>query len=518
MGEFNPLLAVGIMFAYMVVVLGVGVAGWLKSSTDDMEGYLLADRGMHWFTGFFSFAASMISALAFMGLVAFYFKFGLAPFVAITTLGLIVATSGTFLVFGPKVWKIGRKFGHMTPSDTLREYYDSRYYGYLVAVGLIIAMVPYLEIQFKGVGIVFDIGTGGMISVTAGSAILAVVIAIYTWLGGMKSVAWVDTMQGVMLLGGTFVGGIAILFSVAGGFGPAYETIVNTRPDMLTVPGAAGVFSWPYIVSFSIPVFVGWIFGPHIWLRLHYFGDGRALYHLPWVWAAIIWLTQIGGWAVVMAGIIIAPDVSPDQFVLWMHRAYFPTIVFGFIASAALAAMMSSASSIVHGIGSVVARDITQQIKPEWEEKNVLVARIVIMVTILAAFLLSTLDIALLLESGAAAASLATALVFPQLLAAVYGWEWPTRQGAFSASLLGPAVFLTLLAVGQLSSPLGLYEGAWGIITNIVVFVGVSLVTDDNPDKSTIKAWQDCIREPISKLDREFRAGDQDFQRMTDDD
>lgn len=515
--HFNPALSVAIMVGYMIVVLGIGLWGWKSGSTKDAEGYLLADRGMHWFAGFFSFAASMISALAFMGLVAFYYQFGLSAFIAITGLGLIITTSGTYLFFGPKVWKIGRKFGHITPSDTLREYYDSPLYGYIVAIGLIVAMVPYLEIQFKGVGIVFKIGTGGMVSVAAGSAIIAIVIAIYTWLGGMKSVAWVDTMQGVMLLFGTFVGGIGILFIAADGFAPAYEAIMTDNPAMLSVPGAAGVFDWVYIVSFSLPVFAGWIFGPHIWMRLHYFEDGRMLFHLPWVWGLIIWLTQIGGWAVVLAGILVAPNVPPDQFVLTMHRQYFPTVVFGFIAAAALAAMMSSASSIVHGIGSVVARDITRNLKPEWEHKQVIIARVTIMVTIFAAFLLSLLDISLLLESGAAAASLATALVLPQVVAALYGWEWPTKQGAISASVLGPIVFLMLMFVPQLQSPLGLYEGAWGIIVNIIVFVGVSLITNVHPDKSTIRSWQRAITEPISTLDQEFRAEDPENLETDDD-
>lgn len=515
---FNPTLAIGVMILYMAVVLGVGLYAAKGSATGDLEGFLLADRKMHWFTGFFSFAASMISALAFMGLVAFYYQFGIAAFIAIAGLGLIIITSGMLLFLGPRIWKIGRKYGHMTPSDTLREYYDSPVYGYLVAIGLILAMVPYLEIQFKGVGIAFLIGTGGLVPIAYGSAIIAIVIAIYTWAGGMKSVAWVDTMQGVMLLAGTFIGGLAILFTAVGGFVPAYETILGSggQSGMLEIPGQAGVFDWVYILTFSIPVFAGWVFSPHIWIRLHYFEDGRALFHLPWVWALIIWLTQVGGWAVVLTGIVIATDVPPDQFVLRMHREFFPTVVFAFIASAALAAMMSTASSIVHGIGSVVSRDLVGHIKPEWEDKQVLIARITIMITIFAAFLVSLADVALLLESGAAAASLSCALVMPQVIAAVYGWQWPTKQGALAASFLGPVVFLALLLVPQLTSPLGFYAGAWGLITNVVVFGLVSLVTSTHPDDSMIRSWQSALREPITNLDRDFR--DTSVETGADDD
>ncbi|MFB6130187.1 MAG: sodium:solute symporter family protein [Salinigranum sp.] len=501
---FDPVLSSGIILAYLVVTLGIGIAGWRISPSKNMEDYLLADRAVHWFVGFFSTIASQFSALTLMGFVAFYFKFGISTFIAITG-AYILFTSGTYYFIGPKVWKIGRKFGHITPSDTVREYYDSPLFGYIVAVGMILALIAYLEVQLMGVGILLKLGSGGVIPVTAGAAAITVVIAIYTWLGGMKSVAWVDTVQGVMLLGGAVIGGFVLLFTIGGGFGPAFSQIASQKPALLQVPGPAGVWNWVFIATFAIPVFLGWVYHPHMWMRLHYFKSGRAVENLPWVSGGIFWLTQIGGLAVVLTGALIIPDAPPDQFILLMFRNYFPTVAFALVASAALAAIMSSASSQCHGIGAVAARDVTEQIWPEWEEsKHLMVARVTMLIGLLGAFFLSTLGIPFLVTSGAAAAAISTALIFPQVIAAVYGWEWPTREGAVAAGALGLITSLVFL-LGWVSSPFGVWPGFWGLVVNVVAFVVVSSVTNSHPEKSTINEWQEAMQDSTVALDREHR-------------
>lgn len=509
---FDAALSTAIIAVYMLMTLGIGLYAWRLQTDVDMEGYTLANRAVHWFVGFFSTAASQFSALTFMGFIAFYFNFGISAFIAICGAYLFF-TSGLYYFMGTRIWKVGRKFDHITPSDTVRDYYDSELLGYVVAVGMILALIPYLEVQFLGVGILLKLGTGGLIPITTGAVIIAAVIAVYTWLGGMKSVAWVDTVQGVMLLGGTFLGGLVLLFTVGEGFGPAYDELLTQAPAILSIPGAPGVFTWPFIVSFSIAVFLGWVFHPHMWMRVHYFESGKAVQNLPWVTGGIFWLTQMGGWFVVLAGVLTIPNASPDQFLLLIYRRFFPTALFALVISAALAAMMSSASSQCHGIGSVVSRDLSQRLKPEWSEaRHVFVARIAMLAGIVGAVVLSTFNIKFLLTSGAASAALATSLMFPQTVAALYGFEWPTREGAIAGSFVGAVVALAIFVVPQITSPLGLYGGIWGLAANVAVFVVGSLVTDTHPDRSTIESWMSALDESFVRLDREHRERQEPMQ------
>ncbi|MFB6294159.1 MAG: sodium:solute symporter, partial [Candidatus Nanohaloarchaea archaeon] len=351
---FDPVVSLGIIALYGVITLGIGLYAWTRSSSKTLDQYFLADRKIGWFVGFFSIAASQFSALTMIGFIAFYFNFGIGAFIAITG-GALLFYAGSLYFLAPRIWKVGTEFSHITPSDTVAQYYDSQALRYVVAVGMILALLPYLQVQFSGIGIALEIGSGGLIPVPVGAAIIALIIAVYTILGGMKSVAWVDTMQGILLLGASFVGGLVLLFTVGGGVQNAFTTLLSQKPGLISIPGPQGVFDWRHILTFSIPVFLGWLYHPYIWMRINYFENGEMMEHLPWVFMGIFWLTQFGGFATVLAGATIIPNVAPDKFLLLMYQRFFPTAIFAVIASAAIAAMMSSASSICHSIAAVVS-------------------------------------------------------------------------------------------------------------------------------------------------------------------
>lgn len=500
---FDPRIATSIVILYMIGVLGIGIFVSRIRPSRNLEDYLLAGRSMNWFVGFFSLAASQISALAFVGFIAFYYNIGLAAYIGIMGFNTILF-GAVYAVLAPRIWKLGRHFGYITPSDALRAYYDSSTLGYIIGLGMILALIPYLEIQFLGVGILLKLTTGGQIPVTIGAATIAAVIAIYVWLGGMESVAWVDTVQGVLLLSGTFIGGLFLVFTVGEGFGPAFDRIGAELPGLLSVPGRTGSWGWPFIMSFGLSVFLGWLFHPHMWLRTQYFENGRAVYNISWMWVITILLTQIGGFGAVLAGVLVIPNAPPDQFILLMYRQYFSTAIFGLISAAALAAMMSSASSQCHGVGAVVSRDIVQQLKPEWGDRHyVLSARSATLIAIILAFTLSTFELPFLLTTGAASGALSASLVFPQAVTAIMGWRWPTRTAATAASLCGGTTTLAILAAPWISSPAGIYGGFWGLSVNIILFVGVSLVTDDRPDSATIDDWSDAKQTTTTELGKD---------------
>lgn len=502
---FNAALSTTIIAIYMIAVLGLGIAAWRISPSYDVDDYLLAGRNIGWFVGFFSVAASQFSALTFMGFLAFYYGFGIGAFLAVA--GAYAAiTTGTFHFLAPRIWRIGRKRDHITPSDLVRDFYQSELLGYIVGLGLILALIPYLIVQFMGVGIVLDLGTGGMVSFTQGVFLIGTVVAIYVFLGGMKSVAWVDAVQGVMLVGGSVLGGIAIFYLNTDGVGPAYDALLDHQPALMDVPGPDGAFPWPYIVTFAVIVFMGWIFHPHMWMRVHYFKNGRQVENLPWVLTLIHHPTQIAQWFLVLTAAVVVMEVPPDEFLLSMFRENFPTVLFAIIAAAALAAMMSSASSQCHGIGAVASRDLSKQLRPGWSEfTHLAIARGVTVAALIVAMILSTLGIEFLLDSGAASASLGLAIMLPQGLGALYGWRWATREGAIAGSVLGGVIALLFLATPLLSGPAIIWSGLWGVLANVVAFVLVSAITDSSVNEEMIDDMQEAMGQSYGELEDQYR-------------
>ena len=98
-----------------------------------------------------------------------------------------------------------------------QEYFNSETMRILTVIVALFFSIPYLGIQLRASGILFNILTDGLFSVNVGMWLLACVVLLYVALGGLRSVAFVDTAQCVLLWGGIIALGV-ISMNFAGGF------------------------------------------------------------------------------------------------------------------------------------------------------------------------------------------------------------------------------------------------------------------------------------------------------------
>lgn len=94
------------------------------------------------------------------------------------------------------------------------DYYGGNAIRLLTVLVAFLFSVPYLGVQLRASGDLFNVLTDGMVSVNFGMFALSVVVMMYVASGGLRSVAYVDCVQCVLLaLGISILGGIAIHFS-----------------------------------------------------------------------------------------------------------------------------------------------------------------------------------------------------------------------------------------------------------------------------------------------------------------
>ena len=77
--------------------------------------------------------------------------------------------------------------------------------------------IPYLGLQLAASGKLFNVLSDGMWGVTTGTWVLAGIVALYVGLGGLRSVAYVDTLQCVLLWFGIVAIGF-ITYDLVGGW------------------------------------------------------------------------------------------------------------------------------------------------------------------------------------------------------------------------------------------------------------------------------------------------------------
>ena len=154
--------------------------------------------------------ATFFSSFALLGAPGMVYRDGVV--FALFSLNVPVAGVAIYLL-GARIRRAGLDGGFLTPADMIVAHYQAPVsLRLLVAlVGLLYA-VPYVVMQIQAGGIVSQ-QLFGRDAFETGAAVLALVTMLYIMVGGMRSVAWTDAVQGGLLVGGMLLADRTLFFS-----------------------------------------------------------------------------------------------------------------------------------------------------------------------------------------------------------------------------------------------------------------------------------------------------------------
>lgn len=200
---------VALYWAYCVF-WGVKGAMGAKTASD----YFIAGRSLSLWVFVLAATATSFSGWTFMGhpglLYRDGFQYAYASFYAITI-------PFTGVMFLKRQWMLGKRYGFVTPGEMLSTYFRGDAIRLLTVLVALCFSIPYLGLQLRASGFLFNVLTDGALSITAGMWMLSAVVFIYVASGGLRAVAYVDTLQCVLLMAGIAAIGI-IAISYVGGF------------------------------------------------------------------------------------------------------------------------------------------------------------------------------------------------------------------------------------------------------------------------------------------------------------
>nr|MBC8414152.1 sodium:solute symporter [bacterium] len=218
--------------AYWAYCISMGIKGarMAKSASD----YFIAGRSIPVWVFVLAATATSFSGWTFMGhpglLYRDGFQYAYASFYAITI-------PFTGVMFLKRQWILGKRFGYITPGEMFADYFNSDAIRILTVVVAMVFSVPYLGVQLRASGFLFNVLTDGMLNVEAGMWLLSIVVFVYVASGGLRAVAYVDTVQCLLLAGGIVAIGF-ISLDAAGGWHALNAGIANlTSPEPLTALG-----------------------------------------------------------------------------------------------------------------------------------------------------------------------------------------------------------------------------------------------------------------------------------------
>ncbi len=470
---------------YFVLVLSIGIFFFFrtKKEGESEEQYFLGGRQMGPWVTALSAQASDMSAWLLMGLPGSVLAFGLGQ--AWIGIGLAIGTALNWIFVAKRLRKFSKA---ANDAITLPEYFQNRFLAkkpvlsIITAIVFLISFTIYVASGFVAGSTVF---VSLVPSVTRETAmiIFAIVILLYTFLGGFKAVSWTDFFQGTLII--IALVSVPIVTVLVDDLDPAaLSTVYTNLNDGTEYAFVGNLFSasWKDIVS-GLAWGLGYFGMPHILVRFMAIKKPSMIKKSATV--AIIWVTISLVATLVIAyfgRMLVAGELLPEglQATVFIHlaRRYFPPFITGILLAAIIAASMSTADSQLLVASSSFTNDIYKPlIRKNASDKELLwVGRgVVAIVAIIAYFLASARG------SGAQAImdmvenawGLFGSAFGPVVLLSLF-WKRFNYWGAV-AGVVGGAV-VDLVWYNLLSST-GIYELFPGFIAGFVCAVVVTLLT-----------------------------------------
>lgn len=356
---------VGCYLAFLVVL------GWLghrAKREDSLADFYLGGRGLGLMVLLLTLYATQYSGNTMLGFVGSAYRQGYQFLVAVTFMMSII---GFYLIYAPRLHRLAHERDYVTVGDYLNDRFRCAPLTVLATLLGVVALGNYILTNLKALGLLAETVTGLSGSYAPGVIVLAVVMLAYELLGGLRSVAWTDVLQGVILLFGVLA--IFIVSQVAfGGLTSAAETIRSTHPEMLEVPTISEKIKW---LSTILLVGVGISMYPHAIQRIYAAKSASTLKRslqfmvfMPLVTTFLMIILGIMGVAQFPDLVSEGQDRSDEVTLHWLAAIVEEVPAMRWIIvlciSAILAATMSTVDSSLLAIASLLAKDIYPRFVP----------------------------------------------------------------------------------------------------------------------------------------------------------
>ncbi|WP_251551122.1 sodium/proline symporter [Neobacillus muris] len=463
---------------YFVVMIGIGV--FYSRKELGYDDYHLGGNKIPGWALAFSERSTEASAWLLLGATGFAFSTGLSSIWLFV--GMLIGIIVSWLFLAKKFMEERIKYNALTLPDYLSARFP-KYAKWIRAIGAII-IVPfftlYVGTQFGGTGNTLEQTMG--IDPVWGILIVAVVVIVYSCLGGFLSVVWTDTVQAILMVLTLAVLPIVALIKIAASDLSISDALIQAGNGADSWTGGVSGFAIGLLIYTNLSWALGYLGGqPHIsarFMALKNDRDAKIGRNTAIIWGI---LAYGGSFLIGITGLTLygSGNVDNVEMILpMMLTDLLPGWLVGILLAGILAAIMSTASSQLLVVASSISEDILVKIiGMKFSEKQLLL-------------------ISRLIVSVVGILGLVIGLMSKSLIYVVIGWAWAGVGNSFAAAILltffwkrmSGAGVLAALLTGFISTIIWINTPLEGIVTSrgatlvlaLLAGVVVSLAAPDN--------------------------------------
>jgi Na+/proline symporter len=356
-------LGLAALCVYLVALVVVAEFARRARRDDTPADHFLAGRDLGVFVLFLTLYATTYSGNSLLGYPGEAYRRGFSWMMAT---GFMMSIITAFQVLVPKLRPLAVAQNFVTPGDWVRHRFGGEPGGKAllkaVAVLMIIALANFLFAQLKAMGEIADQVTGGIVPYWAGVFGLALMILFYETRGGMRAVAWTDAAQGILMLVG-LASLLTWLLQTSGGLAEMSRSVLQVRPEAAVVPDAVECTNW---ASTIVLLGLASVVYPQAIQRIYAARDGatlkRSLSLMSFMPLSTTLVVTLIGLAAIPRfadlGAVEADRVMPLLLGEWAAGGTLFALAAVVVFLGALAAIMSTADSVLLSLGSMAAEDL----------------------------------------------------------------------------------------------------------------------------------------------------------------
>lgn len=359
------------------IVLSTGVGAWIGRHQKNTTDYFLGGRQIPWLAVTFSIVATETSVLTFISIPAVSYQ-GDLTFIQIA-LGYVVGRILVALYFIPAFYRgemntayhfLGQRFGQTMRTTASITFMATRVLA--DGVRLFATAIP-LAFIIKGSGAFADLTDSQFYAISI--LLIGVLTIIYTCIGGIRSVIWMDVVQMTVYIGGALLAAILILNKLPNGFATVTEWAADD--NKLKWFSAGTDLAWRDFIKQPYTFFTAFIAGAVFSLASHgtdqltvqrvltckdkrssqkaisLSGFAVLVQFLLFLFLGSMLFAYYGGMSYQDLGLTRADGIFPKFIVEEM-----PNGISGLIVAALFAAAMSTLSSSLSSLSSAAILDI----------------------------------------------------------------------------------------------------------------------------------------------------------------
>jgi SSS family solute:Na+ symporter len=462
------------------LVLGMSARSGHKMK---LEEWTVGGRGFGAVLVFLLLAGEIYTTFTFLGASGYAYGLG-APAYYILAYGTLAYVISYFML--PPVWAYARRLHLVTQPDFFAAKYDSPALGVLVALVGVVALVPYLVLQFTGLGIIVQVASYGAIPKSIAVVLGAAVVSLYVIVSGIRGSAWTAVVKDVLIILVAVFLGLYLPFHYQGGISAMFSAIDKAKPGFLAFAATGKSLSW--FVSTVLLTALGFFMWPQsfaaCYTARHADVFRRNAIVLPLYQLVLLFIFFVGfSAALVVPGL---KGAASNMALLKVSVAAFPPVVVGIIGATGVLTALVPGSMIMMTAATLFSRNLVAAMRPgQTDDTTALIAKILVpVVGIIAAYFAisgSSTIVALLLMGY----SFVTQL-FPSLICSLLPRNPATKEGAIAGILVGAGTVIYFTMTNATIAKLlpqfpevvrDLNVGTAALMLNILALVVVSAVT-----------------------------------------